>query len=233
MKKTNTSERLKEVMTKKGIKQIDILNMLKPYCQKYNIKLNSNDLSQYVTGKVEPRQNKVYILSEALKVNPAWLMGYDVPMNDEEEEMRANFSLALYELLRYCQLDRKKLGELIGVNENRINEFIHQISLPTDEELDKIVDIFALSNKTELYDGTAIKKIINQYQKQGYELIDKYRFGLEFEDMLVKLSIELDIPLEKIKSIVFNRENDLTILGTYNDLYNFIKRTITENINKD
>ena len=233
MKKATTSERLNELMNKKGIKQIDILKLVEPYCKKYNIKLNSNDLSQYVTGKVEPRQNKVSVLSDALNINPAWLMGYDVPMDKNEEEMRANFSLALFELLKYCQLDRKKLGELIGVSEKRVNEFVHQLALPTENEIDKIVDIFSLNSKYELFDGTAIKRIIEKYKQDGYKLIDKFNFGFEFEDMLTKLSIELDIPLEKIKSIVFDRDNDLTMFVTYDDLYDFLKKYFKENIEID
>ena len=78
MKVSNTSQRLKEIMNKKGLKQIDILHKIKPLCEKYNIKMGSNDLSQYVTGKVEPSQKKLSVLAEILDVNEVWLMGYDV-----------------------------------------------------------------------------------------------------------------------------------------------------------
>lgn len=43
--------------------------------------MNKSDLSQYVSGKVEPNQDKLFVLGNALKVNEAWLMGYDVPMS--------------------------------------------------------------------------------------------------------------------------------------------------------
>ncbi len=79
MKKVTTSQRLKEIMKEKNLKQVDILELAKPYCKKYNIKLNKNDLSQYVSGKVEPGQYKLTILGHALNVSEAWLMGYDVP----------------------------------------------------------------------------------------------------------------------------------------------------------
>lgn len=80
MKKT-TSDRLKEYMNMTGLKQVDILEKCKPFCEKYNIRIGKNDLSQYVSGKVQPRQNKLSILGMALGVSEAWLMGYDVPMN--------------------------------------------------------------------------------------------------------------------------------------------------------
>ena len=80
MKKT-TSDRLKEYMNMTGLKQVDILEKCKPLCEKYDIRIGKNDLSQYVSGKVQPRQNKLSILGMALGVSEAWLMGYDVPMN--------------------------------------------------------------------------------------------------------------------------------------------------------
>ena len=78
--KTTTSERLKELMMVKGLRQVDILNRAKPYCEKYGIKLNKSDLSQFVSGKTEPGQWKLTVLAMALNVSEAWLMGLDVPM---------------------------------------------------------------------------------------------------------------------------------------------------------
>lgn len=80
MKESNTSERLQYIMHSRGLKQVEILEKCKPYCEKYNIRLAKNDLSQYVSGKVEPKQDKLSILSLALDINEAWLAGYNVPM---------------------------------------------------------------------------------------------------------------------------------------------------------
>lgn len=77
MKKT-TSERLNEIMQLKKLKQIDIINMCKN--NPFGIKLNKSDLSQYVSGKFLPKQDKLTLLSYVLNVSEAWLMGYDVPM---------------------------------------------------------------------------------------------------------------------------------------------------------
>lgn len=66
-------------MTEKNLRQVDILELAKPYCQKNNVKLGKSDLSQYLKGTVEPGQEKLTVLSLALDVNEAWLMGYDVP----------------------------------------------------------------------------------------------------------------------------------------------------------
>lgn len=78
--KATTALRLKQIMGIRNLRQVDVLELAKPYCEKYGVKLHKNDLSQYCSGKVDPGQEKLTILGLALGVSEAWLMGYDVPM---------------------------------------------------------------------------------------------------------------------------------------------------------
>lgn len=80
MKKYSTSDRLKQLMEARNLRQVDILEAAEPYCKKYGVKLEKNALSQYVSGKVDPGQEKLSILGMALGVSEAWLMGFEVPM---------------------------------------------------------------------------------------------------------------------------------------------------------
>lgn len=80
VKRANTAVRLKEIMEMRGIKQVDLVKMCQPYCNKYGIHIGKSTISQYVSGKSEPSQHKLFILGSALNVSEAWLMGYDVPM---------------------------------------------------------------------------------------------------------------------------------------------------------
>ncbi len=80
MKNGSTATRLKQIMQEKNLRQVDILEKCKPFCDTLDVKLGRNDLSQYVNGKVEPGQEKLTILGLALNVSEAWLMGFDVPM---------------------------------------------------------------------------------------------------------------------------------------------------------
>jgi len=73
-------------MEQRNLKQTDIIRMAEPYCAKYRIKLGKSDMSQFVSGKVEPGQWKLSILSMALNVSEAWLMGLDVPMEREPDD---------------------------------------------------------------------------------------------------------------------------------------------------
>lgn len=95
MTKTTTGERLKEYMTLTGTRQADIVAAVQPLCPRYGVKLNRSDLSQYVTGKTEPRQEKLILLSEALNVDVAWLMGFDVPMHPVAQPQAEVFGFSL------------------------------------------------------------------------------------------------------------------------------------------
>ena len=48
-------------------------------------KISKSSLSEYLKGKHEPGQDKVFLLAQALNVDPVWLWGYDVPMETQKE----------------------------------------------------------------------------------------------------------------------------------------------------
>lgn len=74
-----TSDRLKQLMKERNMKQVDVLELIEPFCKAYNVHFGKSTISQYVSGKTEPGQDKLSILGLAFNVNEAWLMGYAVP----------------------------------------------------------------------------------------------------------------------------------------------------------
>lgn len=130
MKELTTADRLKQIMSERGLKQVNILEACKPYCERYGVQLKKNDLSQYVSGKVEPKQDKLSILGMALNVNEVWLMGYNVPAGRKELEkleQQLQSEVAACELFEKCygkeafeavklfvQLDTLDQGKVIG-----------------------------------------------------------------------------------------------------------------------
>ena len=85
MNKTESvAARLGYIMKQRGLKQVDVLNLTKPYCEKYHVKLAKNYLSQYCNGKNEPGKDILNVLSLALDVNPLWLQGFDVPQTSTD-----------------------------------------------------------------------------------------------------------------------------------------------------
>lgn len=44
-------------------------------------KLDKSLISNYLSGNYKPKQDKIYLLAQALDVSEPWLMGFDISMN--------------------------------------------------------------------------------------------------------------------------------------------------------
>ena len=74
MKKSDFASRLSQALEARGMKAADLSK---------KTKVAEGTISCYINGRYEAKQNRVQVFAEALDVNPAWLMGYDVPMEAE------------------------------------------------------------------------------------------------------------------------------------------------------
>ena len=61
-------ERMKSTMEKLDISAAEISR---------RTGIRSSSISDYLTGKYAPKQDKIYLIAEALGVSPAWLMGWE------------------------------------------------------------------------------------------------------------------------------------------------------------
>lgn len=65
------SQRLKEILEIKSLKQTDLAKMTG---------LDKSLISNYISGKYKAKSTNLYLIAKALNVSEPWLMGYDVPM---------------------------------------------------------------------------------------------------------------------------------------------------------
>ena len=92
-------------------KALSIRNMTQTeLCAK--AKISKSSLSEYLSGKYVPRQDKIFILAQALNVDPVWLWGYDVPMETQIEMSPAELQLTegekkILELFRLIPEERQ------------------------------------------------------------------------------------------------------------------------------
>lgn len=139
----STGDRLKQIMRERKLKQIDILNLAENYFRD-GVKISKADLSQYVNGKTEPRQDKLYILAEALDVNEAWLMGYDTDKErvpDKARKSVVNESNVPYSSHSKINLTEEEILTLaahrVGHEGDLSDEEIRQIKIALRIALDK------------------------------------------------------------------------------------------------
>lgn len=74
---SNTPERMREAMTARGKKQVDLVR---------ETGIDKGSISNYLSGRYEPKQEAIYKLAKALDVSEMWLWGYDVPQERPKEQ---------------------------------------------------------------------------------------------------------------------------------------------------
>ncbi len=75
----STANRIKYAMQQRGLNQSDIISITG---------INKGALSSYLSGRYKPKQTNIYLLSKALNVSEAWLMGANVPMERNSDTKR-------------------------------------------------------------------------------------------------------------------------------------------------
>ena len=112
MEKAKTSERIKEVMKERKLRQVDILTLAEPFCNQYGIKLGKSALSQYISGKFIPEQDKLFVLALALNVDEAWLMGFDVPKERTAYDYNNDTTIIMDEPINLTELAKMNIIKL-------------------------------------------------------------------------------------------------------------------------
>lgn len=77
-------DRLKEALDRKGWKAVDLVEASG---------VPKSAISFYLAGKSKPKADRLYIIAQALDVNEAWLLGYDLP-KERTPEHKKNDQLA-------------------------------------------------------------------------------------------------------------------------------------------
>ena len=77
--KETTTQRLNQLISESGLRQVEILEKSKPYQKELDVKMGKSALSQYISGKSNPDQDKLVLLAKTFGVSEAWLLGFDVP----------------------------------------------------------------------------------------------------------------------------------------------------------
>ncbi len=136
-------KRLNQLMTEKNISQNKLAEMTG---------ITQSSISDWANGKYKPRQDKVYLLSEALKVSPAYLLGYSNNKNlDQNTPKKDNSKIDRL----YNQLNDEGKEKVIAYTQDLVDSGKYaKKSLPTIEEMIdylKEIPMAAFDGKLDIY----------------------------------------------------------------------------------
>ena len=202
--KGKCSDRIKEALNLRNMKPIELV-------ERSGVKKSA--LSQYMSGKITPRQKSLDSMAKVLNVSPAWLMGFDVPMERED-------------ILKDNKFQEKIINEdtkvaLKGeftITENINDEYIRILNVSNDKTAnERIYDL-----KTNKYNEKKINKIIISFN------IDNEDYTAEDTNKFIKLFSEYkklsDDKQKEIEDIIYKEEKS-DIYSNYIKTYELFGKT--------
>lgn len=136
-------KRLNQLMTENKISQNKLAEMTG---------ITQSSISDWTNGKYKPRQDKVYLLSEALKVSPAYLLGYSDNKNLDQKKLK-NDTSKIDKLFNQLNDEGKK--KAIAYTQDLVDSGKYAVkSLPTVEEMIdylKEIPMAAFDGKLDIY----------------------------------------------------------------------------------
>lgn len=96
-------DRLNEALLNRGISKAELAK---------RTGIGRNSITDYTKGKYEAKQDNVLSIANALDVNPAWLLGYNVPKNEKEklisDAVNDLTDSELHEVIKYIEFLKAK-----------------------------------------------------------------------------------------------------------------------------
>lgn len=110
MKKKELRDRLQEAMGVRGLRAVDIVE---------KTGIPKGTISYYMSGKTEPKADRLYLIAQALDVNEAWLLGYDVPMTRTDVQKKNDQLAKLIVRLRTDENFYNTVASLANLSESQ------------------------------------------------------------------------------------------------------------------
>lgn len=133
--------------------------------------IDKGSISLYMSGKYQPKSDKVYKLATALDVDPVWLSGFDVPMLPQSKgEMSLGSQIRKLRLqYGWSQTD---LADKLNVSNAALCQYESGARTPDDALKIKMANLFNVSLDYLMGRDYAIKKQ-NKLPDNADELIDQ------------------------------------------------------------
>lgn len=195
--KISCAQRIRQGLTLRGMTQKDL-------CDKTGIPKSA--MSQYCSGAFTPKQERTALIAQALNVNEAWLMGYDVPMaralipqqlldpSNSSPEKILDAQMYYAELMRDRAEQTQTLveGSPGGISAAMTEEgysVVYRVDCKTEEIQKSFLNLFLQLHMIDS-EGRALEKVIDSISAISKNLLllndSSLELSVDFTDMLVR-----------------------------------------------
>lgn len=124
--KESFRQRLETALTIRNIKPVDLAKLTG---------ISESTISQYRSGYAKPKEPRLVVIANALGVDPAWLMGLDVPMGHRRIPSGIMGNYAERESL-YIQEAIDFMSRLSEENKNRAVKYMEKLLAVQKDEME-------------------------------------------------------------------------------------------------
>ncbi|PCF71424.1 peptidase S24 [Staphylococcus delphini] len=179
-------DRLKQIMSERKISQSELSR---------RTGIGRNSISDYLNGKYEAKQDKVFELAKVLNVNEAWLMGFDISKNREIE----NSITSIY-------------NKLTPPRQKRVLDFANEQLDEQNDEVNNIVHMTKLKRIHASAAGVVGEELFDDIYEEDIEFeTDKVPKGADYCVLVNGDSME---PMIRDGSCAFIKKTDTVTDGT-------------------
>lgn len=98
--------------------------------------INKATISEYLKGKYVAKQRNVYELSKALDINPAWLLGYEVDINNSWVDNRDSILYEYISILSISETEKELLTKSSMLDEENQKKVLKTVNKYLKEQGD-------------------------------------------------------------------------------------------------
>lgn len=120
------SERLKKALLIRNMKPIELSE---------KTEIPKSAISHYMSGYAKPKDDRIYLISKALDVSEAWLLGYNVKMERDKEDTEIEV--------------QAKTDKILSEISDRVKEYAIRLAQLSEDEQNGIFNMIDLMAKKE------------------------------------------------------------------------------------
>ena len=133
------AQRLKEAMEAKGLKQVDVIRLAQPIGRECGVHIGKSHMSQYLSGKSEPRKDILSVLAKTLGVDEKWLAGTE----PEVKGAKADTEKSVCDIKSSDKAYSDKMGDNIMrqfSKSSKLDNVLYDVRGPVVEEANRMAD---------------------------------------------------------------------------------------------
>lgn len=207
---TLISSRLKEILNKRNLKQADLVKMTG---------LGKSAISQYISGKVTPKKDKISILAKALNVDELWLMGIDNFSDSNITEIQKKiFSNNLKIFMEQKNKSRKEICDDLDIKYTTFVDWEKGNTYPRIDKIELLAKYFGIQKSDLIEEKNDTNKnsleLTTRDERDIKKHLDKALENLENDEALMFDGEPVEMDTETKELLKASLENSIRLAKT-------------------